>query len=144
MMPTKKCTKCGVEKPFKEFSLCRKTRSGYQAYCRVCAKRLNKDWRQKNEQYCRTKDRENHLKALYDMTPVDYNQMLKDQGNRCAICGKHRSKCMSKLAIHHDHKTGRVICLLCAACNVGLGMFHDDLELIEKAATLVRQYRKNS
>lgn len=46
----------------------------------------------------------------------------------CAICGSNRS-----MAIDHCHKTGTVRAGLCNRCNVAIGLFRDDLELIKKA-----------
>ena len=45
-------------------------------------------------------------------------QKLSDaQGAKCAICGKHESQFVNRLAVDHNHKTGRVRGLLCYRCN---------------------------
>lgn len=35
----------------------------------------------------------------------------------CAICKKHQSQFVNKLAVDHNHKTGKVRGLLCFRCN---------------------------
>lgn len=62
----------------------------------------------------------------------DYERLVKAQGGGCAICKK---PCSSgrKLAVDHDHKTGRIRGLLCSNCNLGLGKFFDNKELLRKA-----------
>lgn len=52
---------------------------------------------------------------VYGLTPEQYDELLRRQGGRCAICrGRPKSK---RLAVDHDHKTGAVRGLLCSRCN---------------------------
>lgn len=75
----------------------------------------------------------------YSVDAARYQEMLRDQGGVCAICGQHEKspdKASGKpkdLAIDHDHKTGKVRDLLCSSCNRGLGLFKDDPTLLDKA-----------
>lgn len=39
------------------------------------------------------------------------------QEQRCAICKKHESEFMKRLAVDHNHKSGRIRGLLCYRCN---------------------------
>lgn len=51
----------------------------------------------------------------YGLTADDYETLLELQGGKCAICrAKPKSK---RLAVDHDHKSGRVRGLLCSRCN---------------------------
>lgn len=77
----------------------------------------------------RVNARKLYLMKAYGITQEDYEQMLDAQSNQCAICGVYRAK----LAIDHDHKTGKVRGLLCRKCNRGLGYFKDNAEGIQRA-----------
>ena len=73
----------------------------------------------------------------YKMTPEEYLDMFEKQGGVCAVCKKPESQ-RKRLAVDHDHSCcpGPVTCgkcvrgLVCRKCNVGLGCFDDDAELI--------------
>ena len=67
----------------------------------------------------------------YDITADEYDEMLGCQDGGCKICGKSFERV--KLAVDHDHNTGKVRGILCENCNRGLGMFKDDPELLKSA-----------
>jgi hypothetical protein len=65
-----------------------------------------------------------------------YQTMLEQQNGVCYICGEQDFR---NLAVDHDHKTGKVRRLLCTSCNIGLGKFKDDANLLRKAADYLCQ-----
>lgn len=54
--------------------------------------------------------------------------------NECIICGK-----TGRMFLDHDHVTLKVRGMLCNSCNLGLGHFLDDPELLEFAASYLRE-----
>jgi hypothetical protein len=64
----------------------------------------------------------------YGMTIEDYEARLEAQGGVCAICLAEPGK--RRLAVDHDHDSGRVRGLLCSQCNTGLGSLQDDPDLV--------------
>lgn len=81
----------------------------------------------------------------FGITPEDYETLLENQNNCCALCGKPevvtwKGK-VKQLAVDHDHSTGLVRSLLCQKCNTGLGSFNDSEELLEKAIKYLRSYK---
>jgi hypothetical protein len=75
-----------------------------------------------------------------------YQEMLREQNNVCAICGKpekasdNASGKIKDLAIDHCHKSNVVRALLCSNCNRALGLFNDDPALLVKAQAYVLKY----
>ncbi len=64
--------------------------------------------------------------------------LLESQGGVCAICKKEeqiidKGGGTQRLSVDHDHDTGKIRGLLCNDCNVGLGRFKDNLELLRSA-----------
>lgn len=69
-------------------------------------------------------------------------ELIAAQGNRCAICGCPGEDAMRKrLALDHDHATGRIRGMLCLHCNSGLGQFRDDPALLEAAIRYLQEHR---
>ena len=79
------------------------------------------------------------LSTRYGITLDDYYEIVAVQGGRCAICRKTPQEARTKgltvrrLSLDHDHETGRVRGTLCSDCNVALGLFGDDPEILMKA-----------
>lgn len=67
------------------------------------------------------------IERTYDISRIEYEELLKLQGNKCAICrGSFKSK---RPAIDHDHVTNLVRGLLCDGCNnelLGSAASHGD------------------
>ena len=63
----------------------------------------------------------------------EYNKLLKQQDNSCAIC---QEKFGNKRIYNHSRT------LLCSCCNTGLGMFHYDSGLLLKAIAYINKYKQ--
>lgn len=82
----------------------------------------------------------------HGLTPEQHGAMLVEQDGVCALCGnapypKPDNPASAVLNIDHDHSTGQVRGLLCARCNLGLGNFADDPELLRRAADYIDHAR---
>lgn len=62
----------------------------------------------------------------YGITAEEYDVMLAQQGGVCAICKAPPTT--RRLAVDHDHETGKIRGLLCSRCNPALGMLLDKIE----------------
>lgn len=70
--------------------------------------------------------------------------MLKKQNGGCAICKSKVSGGKGAFHVDHCHKTGKIRGLLCHFCNVGLGVFKDDVKTLSVAiAYLKKNEEKN-
>lgn len=76
-----------------------------------------------------------YVKSKYKISIEDVDKLLKLQDGKCAICGVEFNDNVraNKMVIDHNHITGEVRGLLCHNCNVGLGHFKDNVELLAKA-----------
>jgi hypothetical protein len=83
---------------------------------------------------------------------IEHYQSLKDtQENRCAICGNFETKKntrngdkIAELCIDHDHSTNKIRELLCRNCNTGIGMFKDDVNLVQTALNYLKKHKDKS
>jgi hypothetical protein len=83
--------------------------------------------------------RHHSLMRRCGMTLVEYEQRLKKQRNRCAICQtKHKEEKGKRLQADHCHKTGRKRGLLCGACNSMLGYGRDNVAILKAAIKYLR------
>jgi len=120
---------CGETKYATEFYVRDKKTGRRHSACKECDKKRVKARHQANPE--RTKN--NDLKRLYGITLNEYNQMLTEQNNQCAVChttdpgGKH-----GKFMVDHCHTTGKVRGLLCKRCNIALGEVGDNISTLQK------------
>lgn len=82
---------------------------------------------------------------MYGITLEDYNEKLIEQNNKCKICNQENTfDRYGVLAVDHDHSTGKIRGLLCYKCNVGLGNFNDNKQLLEKAINYLKEYESTT
>lgn len=152
----------------------KKAKDGKNYTCAECVNRLTREapnrketcaaWNKKREGYHKqyyvdnkimwlNRGRENYLIRNFGITQEQYDAMELAQNHKCAICGKEETSKDSRqvlreirrLAIDHDHNTGKIRGLLCRRCNTVLGQLEDDPSLFRAAADYldksVGQYR---
>jgi hypothetical protein len=104
----------------------------------------NKRYRRAHRETYGTDYHANQLRSRYDISFETYQEMLKAQEHKCALCGQPetelRGGIKKGLAVDHDHKTGKVRALLCTACNTGLGKFKDDISLLAAAIAYLQKH----
>jgi hypothetical protein len=127
---TRECTKCHQVKPLDAFyggrGKCKKCVSAYnrERYRTVTGKDYVYDWSSRKR---------------YGVSLEEYEEMLRAQDGRCAICGDPPGK--RRLAIDHCHETGRVRGLLCVRCNTLIGQADDSVERLRQAVLYLRRHR---
>lgn len=90
------------------------------------------------------KPRRNYHKAAklrrnYGLDLAEYFRMYGTQHGCCKLCGQEPPDGQA-LVVDHCHESGKVRALLCSHCNLGLGHFRDNPDLLRAAA----QYVTNS
>ncbi len=115
------CTSCLEPKELSEFGNCSRYRDGKLRICKECMKARTRAWRSNNRDHAiREGSRRN---ALSKYGPEGEAAWLRiEAGEPCDACGERRSR----MAIDHDHKTGRVRGILCSPCNTALGLLQED------------------
>jgi hypothetical protein len=153
--PTKKCSKCQTEKSLDSFCKHKNMKDGLNNNCKDCVKEYNnknkqqiKEYKSKyyleNKEHFAHKDRKNHLMRKYGVTQEWYDEQLKLQDGGCKICGtKDPGKGLKHFHVDHSHETGKVRGLLCHSCNVGIGLFKEDIKLIQKAIEYVNRFKQD-
>jgi hypothetical protein len=84
----------------------------------------NKSWYKNNQE----KVKKYHLKRLYNITIEEWRILFESQSSCCAICKTTEAK---RWHTDHCHKTGKVRGILCHHCNLGLGHFKDNVDVIK-------------
>lgn len=129
------CIKCQRTLPLSEFSKPYTDSHGrtYQrSYCKECNRKVCSNygkqnrkrhterwklWRKNNPQLSRPLDRRKKLKFKYGLTVQQFEDLVKKQDGKCAICGQAKP-----LNVDHNHETEIVRGLLCTRCNTTLGV----------------------
>lgn len=110
-----RCTRCGEEKPAdrQSFPPHKNKSNGLDSWCRACRSQYRKSNR--------------FPPGVTDLAAAREARSIEE----CVICGTTQNR---RLAIDHSHASGRVRGALCNSCNLGLGHFRDDPELLRFAA----------
>ena len=85
------------------------TREWYRRYYRNVLSKNPEEMRKRRE-----RNRQNHYRAKYGLTPAEADEM---KSGGCDLCGTKSGK----LNIDHCHNSGRVRGVLCNACNLMIG-----------------------
>lgn len=144
----KRCPRCGTEKPTGEFYNNKAMPDGLYHYCKPCARaRVRADYLSRYAAMNRHTKRAYDRHRVFGITQEDYERMLAAQGGLCAICRQPESVIRGgrtiSLAVDHDHRTGRIRGLLCAACNKAIGYARDDPSLLQAAIAYLNQENPN-
>ena len=104
-------------------------------------------WVQMNKEKRAIQARRSHLMKKFGMTLEEFTALHEAQNGQCAICSrvpayKADSKLRNRSLLHidHDHVTGKRRGLLCHGCNVGLGLFQDNIIALEQAITYLKKW----
>jgi len=132
-MKLKQCSRCKQVKSIKDFYKNKKTKDNLSSHCKVCHNKATRKWEQSPEgKKARSRiDHKGRLKREYNLTLEDYDRMLEEQNGGCFLCGDSFNY-SQRLAVDHNHKTGKVRKLLCHKCNWLVGCIENNIELTKK------------
>ena len=158
LMTSKKCSKCSVKQPATadHFAADKRNRDGRQSCCRDCYRTAGKKadatpkrkaahaarertYRHTHNAAYREKERWRSLKRAYDLTQAQYEALLLQQNNCCALCNKPFGK--TTPCVDHDHDTGKVRGLLHRRCNTALGVLGDNVQSLQHVVNYLKRAR---
>lgn len=117
----KRCGKCDSIKSLDSFHSDKHTVSGLASSCIEC----KKEYATKNKDAIK----KSRAKLIYNISDAEYDKLVGI--NNCQICNKEVEGL--RRHIDHCHTTGVVRGILCRKCNLGLGHFRDNEELLRMA-----------
>lgn len=122
-----------------DMSINRITSASGRHRCKICATAMSKEWSNNHPKNRLVIQRRKLLKKKYGITLEQYDELLKSQDGRCAICRCFPGK--KHLAVDHNHETGRIRGLLCTRCNSILVVAFENYEfLFEDARSYLRNW----
>ena len=130
-LSTKRCSKCRTVGG--EFHKNKRQPDGFQNQCKACTAEAG---RQDYEKHKRKRTSAG-LERKYGISLDDYEQMSEDQDHACALCQEPEMVEGRRMAIDHDHETGRIRGLLCFKCNTSLGRVCDTQAALERLVAYV-------
>ena len=134
---TKYCKSCDTTKPIDDFYLRNKTSMVRHSTCKECDKKRVK------ENHDPVAYRNAELQRRYGITQQDYEVMIAEQNNQCAICnttepgGRHDR---GYFVVDHCHTTGKVRKLLCNNCNTALGLVGDNTQTLQSMIEYLQEH----
>lgn len=130
-----KCTESSKKWRLANPERARQSRLDYKKNNKEKTRATNKIYRENNKERLIEKSKLYRLN-LYNLTLDEYNLLIQEQQNKCAICRKESSK---TLHIDHNHITGKVRGLLCNNCNRALGYLKDDAQILKSAIEYLKE-----
>ena len=149
------CSKCKELKPMDNFHNDISKRDKKHSQCKSChsnriklkrktniewvrAERIkSKEYRINNSEQFKKTIRNSTLKKKYGINIEQYNEIFKNQGYVCAICGSDKPRGYGRMCVDHNHLTGKIRGILCQPCNTSIGKMMENPNLIRKLALYV-------
>jgi hypothetical protein len=107
--------------------------------CRIRSREKNKERKKirEKERYYADKEKSYwlHIKLRYGVSRQQYEEMLRAQDGRCAIC---RTVSDKRLNVDHCHTTQTVRSLLCYRCNCMIGFAKESQQILASAQTYLQ------
>jgi hypothetical protein len=98
--------------------------------CSECQKEKLKIYKASEQGKLNSKN--NWLQNQYGISLDQYNELIKNQNNKCACCELELIE--GKIHVDHCHNTNKICGVLCSKCNRAIGFLNHSSKILEKAA----------
>ena len=136
------CNKCNKSLPISNFFKESSCKRCYRYTCKSCESQRYIDYRNKPENKIKaTESRRQWVrKTKYNFPQELFEERLAEQQNVCAICKTDTPGGRGQFHADHDHDTNEPRGVLCHNCNVALGNFQDNPEILQAAIEYLKKY----
>lgn len=144
LVEKRRCTTCDEIKSISLFFKNKQARNGYSQMCKPCQKDKQRKWQKNNVESVKRTNRKRSLKYNHGLTLEEYEQLLRKQDNKCAICETSSPGTRHGVFhVDHNYETGYVRGLLCHPCNLMLGNAKDNLTTLNRAVQYLKDTNDN-
>jgi hypothetical protein len=168
----KHCKHCGQDKEVAAFGRAKRGKNGLDWWCKACRTKVRAEYKAHpvgngtgrkprpvregmrwcggckqelpvlhftgTERTCKLCKQDRHCLRVYGITRRERDELVNRQGGTCAICKRR-----APVYIDHCHKTNRVRSILCQQCNTAIGLFYEDVEIMQRAMEYVAAIARN-
>jgi Recombination endonuclease VII len=121
----KRCAGCKQYKEVTEFPRKTNSKDGFHCYCKSLQRRADP----RIAPTLARGSRHYHLKRRYGISADEFDELVKQQGGVCPICGRADPE-----HVDHSHEARAVRGILCFNCNGGPGQFRGSTDALRDAA----------
>lgn len=144
----KQCYSCKEFLPQSKFYFRKDNNTTYNK-CKECTDSSYKEYYKSNKERILNQQqtegakqrKERELIRNYNITLNEWNDILSNQNDLCAICKIKFSDNSKTPHVDHCHKTGKIRGLLCSNCNHGIGQFKDDISILQEAIKYLSNFK---
>jgi len=139
----KRCSRCKLKKPVKDFYRNKARKDGFNHYCKKCANEATAasvDARKdlESRQSIRS-TRDTVLRDRFGVSLRATEYLTFEQNNRCPICHNELDTPIPDIGAD-----GAVRALLCSTCFTGVTMFRNSEEMLERALSYLRSFKEGN
>lgn len=134
------CNKCNEFKPVSSFFKEASSKRGYRYACKDCEAPRFKKYRKDNQVKVSATRLKWRRTTAYNFPPELFDERFNEQGQACAICKSPDAGGRGAFHADHDHDSSQPRGVLCHNCNVALGNFKDNPEILQAAIEYLNKY----
>lgn len=89
--------------------------------------------------------RNTNLKRNYDINKEEFDNMIKNQNNKCSLCNSNfdPNNKNERACVDHNHQTGKVRELICGYCNTSMGLAKENIQTLENMIIYLRHHNSS-